>query len=419
MESLIETLNDFNDYLGPEGLNTNFATCFQRYQDNRNQFNRDFYILTLDKHPELLLSIEKILNSLNIPKRQCTRYLNQPISIYDLFVELNERDDILRPELAQFIQFADEQKNTRWMVIAIGSLLVSACGLAPFFIFELTVFQQVLTMASLISGGGLVYAVAVAIHTLNGYSYDTRVSLYQLFKDNFFTLSNNLLSIIAWALMLTAAASTPVVSVLFVAADFFNILKEAVSLTYLYFDHKPGISPNASCEEQQKQARELTQFERRRHELWVNFTAAILLTTIIAAWCFVPGGLLLSVIATLSMGVVFLTKQYALTENNKRLKTVLNNRFEQIERTRDHTTIVITENNPSLGSQALIQAGLVSEAQQVARVDTSLKRQCKSSSVAAHPRYSGLEAGIFGKLSRIGETDLNKESVNKIKFKEL
>ena len=131
--------------------------------------------------------------------------------------------------------------------------------------------------------------------------------------------------------MLIAAVTTPAVSILFVVADALMVMKEIATLAYMYLYENPRINPESSLAEQHIQARELTDFEKRKYAAWVNFVSAIVMTGLIAAWCFAPGGIFLVAGAILAMGGVYFATNYLIKQNEKKMDEVLKERFVEIE----------------------------------------------------------------------------------------
>lgn len=336
MDLLCKTLTCFS--------NTDaLKSCMQEYDAVGNTFNRDFYTITLDKHPQVNACIKSILDQLNVPPHQHGRYLHQKLSVYACLVELNEtvNDD----NLAQFIQLLHEKKQARWKNMLLSCALVSASGLIPFFVFQLSVLQQVLSVASLMSGGGLVYAIGIAAYTAYDLSLKSGASFYQLFKDNFFSVAKNALSIAAWSIMIIAAVTTPLVSLLFVLADAMLVIQELSKLAYVYLHDQLGNKDKLSLLEQQTQAREQTNFGILKHSAWVNFAAAVIMTGIIAAWCFAPGGIFVVAGAIAAIGIVYVSKNYAIKEHEKKMKEVMQDNFNTIEQTEAPGNMMIGVHN--------------------------------------------------------------------------
>ena len=344
MDELLATLNALSTYLNkPTHSHREELEVYQSvYDNNWALLHHDFYTCTIDKLPDVInLQIADILNSLHVPLEKQGRYLNQPITLFDFLVEVH--DLIPAPDeldahdpLGDYIARIKEQNATRWGRIILWSVFLSACSVVPFFVYGLTAIEQFLTTTAVVSAAGLGYTLAMGIYTFYQYQDPEEnpqqdISYYRMFRDNFFALANTLVLSVAWSLMLTAAASTPVISVLFVVGEFMFVAKELVSLGFIYLFDKPGIEPGANLIDQQKQAREISNFKTRRHEVWVNLAAAIFLTVIIAAWCFIPGGFILAAVCSLAIVAVHLTKKYAADQNKQRMQDLLCSEFDALE----------------------------------------------------------------------------------------
>ncbi len=328
------------------------ATCMQSYDAANSNFNHDFFTITLDKHPEVSDFIKKLLDSLGVSPEQQSRYLHQKLTVHECLVEINELAN--RDYLTDFIDILSKRKKARWINVVLGSVLGGVLGTIPFFQFGLTALQQVVSVAFMASCGGLMYSVAAAIYTAYTVyeSPERSSSMYQDFVDNLFIFAKKMLTISAYSVMLIAAVTTPAVLILFVVADAILVMKEIATLAYIYLYENPGINPKSSMAEQHTQARELTDYEKRKYAAWVNIVSAILMTGIVAAWCFAPGGIFLIVGALLAIGGVYFTTNYLIKQNEKKMDEVLKLRFAAIEQ----------GNRPSIdaSSNAKMQASLTS-----------------------------------------------------------
>ena len=331
MESLIITLTALNDYLVHSEDYDHNALAFhmEKYNADRDAFNRDFFRITIDRLPKD--SIDKLLNTLNIPKNQHGRYTNQKITVYQFLTELKTTPDNLR--LTNAIALIDEHNKTRWKAMTAWIALLSTGSVVPFWLYGFTAIEQFVTAASVVAAGGLAYSVAIALYTLYEYSpaEGSENTWYQLFKDNFFALSNSALVVSAWALLLTAAASNPVVSILFVAGEFVHVVKEVVALAYIAYQNNPTVESSATLNEKQKKVREDADFETRKNDVYINLAAAILMTVIVAAWCFIPGGFIVPLVCMAAIGVVKATTQWAISQNEARMKEQVQTQFNALE----------------------------------------------------------------------------------------
>lgn len=330
MNGLIATLTTLESYLVHPEMMDALAVEMEKYHSDREAFNRDFFIITLDRLPQD--SVEAILETVGIPKNQHGRYIDQKISVYQFLTELETSTGDTR--LARINALIDEHNKTRWKAIAVWIALLSTMSIVPFWLYGFTAIEQFLTAASVVAASGLAYSVAIALYTLYEYSpaEGTENTWYQLFKDNFFALSNSALVVSGWALILTASASNPVISILFIAGEFVLILKEVVALAYIAaYQNNPTIQPTDMLDEKQKKVRESADFEKRKHDVYVNLAAAILMTVIIAAWCFIPGGFIVPVVCMIGIGLVKATTQWAIWQNEARMKEQVQTQFTTIE----------------------------------------------------------------------------------------
>ena len=318
MESLILTLTALNDYLVyPENndIEDALAVHMEKYNADRDAFNRDFFRITIDSDRLPQESIDNLLTTLDINKNQYGRYINQKITVYQFLTELNTTLD--NPRLTDAIALIDEHNKTRWKAMTAWIALLSTGSVVPFWLYGFTAIEQFVTAASVVAAGGLAYSVAIALYTLYEYSpaEGSENTWYQLFKDNFFALSNSALVVSAWALLLTAAASNPVVSILFVAGEFVHVVKEVVALAYIAYQNNPTVELSVTLNEKQKKVREDADFETRKNDVYINLAAAILMTVIVAAWCFIPGGFIVPLACMAAIGVVNATTQWAISLN--------------------------------------------------------------------------------------------------------
>ncbi len=335
MPSLINTLNAFNEYLDEQGTNAKLKQDLSEYHVDRDEFLRDFYVIKLNNEKRLSLNeqIKKTLDALKVPIEQQGRYLNQPITVYDMLVELSETKELKNSNtLNDFIRLLDEQKNTRWKNTLLLSALFSTLLLSPVFIYGFTITQQLLSACLFIGAAGIVKAVAVAIHTAFEARVNHELSYLELLRENAFAVSYSFFSILAWSLMMAAVVATPVYSGLFVLAEVTVVAKELWSLAFM---PKPDNDHEAT---RHQRARELVDYEKRKKAIVVNIVAAVVLLVILAVWCFPPsgilltgGGLLLAAGCLLAMGVVHLSKRYAQSKIDAAMSESLRQAFQAIE----------------------------------------------------------------------------------------
>lgn len=330
IESLLITFNALlNDPEDSDWLQELFNNDLKN--TNKDVFNRDFYTKTLNAHSDINAIASKILESLNVDPLKRNRYLNMPLTVYGFLEELHKLPEVDNQQLNQFVQLIEQHHASQWRWIALGVAIGSAAGLFPFFRYNLSAIQQFLAIAFIIPSSGLAYTVAMGVYSLYESTTNKIAPFWQLFRDNFFSMLNSVLNIAAWSLLLTAFATTSTVSILFVIADFALVMKEVACLVSFFYWHREKIASNSSFSERHIQIREDVDFEKRKHEAWIHFTAAVVLTIIVAAWCFVPGGIFVAAACMIAIGIVYGIKYQQLKQNEANMSALLETRFSAAE----------------------------------------------------------------------------------------
>ena len=359
METLVHALNVLNIYLlHPDNPDAKDALdhLMEEYEADRDAFNRDFYTITLasDGLPKKIALT--LLTTMGIPENQHGRYIHQDITVYQFLTELEASTE--NGSLKCVISLIEKHHKTDWKAIIDWIALLSTSSVVPFWLYSLTAIEQFVTAASVVAASGLAYSAMMTLYTLS-YIYSSKEEApytgYQLFKDNFFALSNSAFVVSAWALLLTAAASTPVVSILFVAAELVHVVKEGVALASMVYQKKHAIQPSDTLGEKQMKVRQRADVETRKHDVYVNLTAAILMTLITAAWCFIPGGFIVPLVCMVATGVVKATRLWAIRQNKARVKEKVQADFRVLEQDVAHESPSV-EKKPQRGrSMSLIE----------------------------------------------------------------
>jgi len=106
MESLIERVNTISELIN-EGNEENLNNIFLYYKDKMNEFKQDFRVLAINSDIKLKEATARLLNSLNIPIIQATRYINSPLSFYNLLIELRDHNQNNNDKIKLFIKIID------------------------------------------------------------------------------------------------------------------------------------------------------------------------------------------------------------------------------------------------------------------------------------------------------------------------
>ena len=336
MQSLIDTLTCFNNYIAG-GPKKPLDDRMSYYGAKKIDFNRDFYKTTIGSNEDLRKLVCTLLHNLQIDKRQWGRYLDTPLTFYELLVELREQNRN-NNRLNKLIERIDEHSWKQWVkiifggVIAIGIIEISLPILTH--LVGLSTIQELIAAAIFAPIAGSIVTTAVALYSLYQTLNNKSLSLSQQFLDNFFLLAHVALKFIAFGLLLTAVTTTtPVVATLFVLAEGINVLKEIASLAHIFIQDLQRVVSRDSHDlaTLELQARHDFDFIKRRNNVLIDIAAAAVCVGFVAAWCFVPGGLFVAIGVSVGIGLVFLAKRWAHHLVEEAIKTQLQRKFEAIE----------------------------------------------------------------------------------------
>ena len=336
MQSLIDTLKSFNTVIMSKNPQNVLRDCMSYYYNNMAQFQHDFYTATIDSTDEIKACVQDILTNLNIPKLQWGRYLDSCLTVHDFLVEL---DGLTKNEkIREFIKLIDTQAELeREKIIFAGLTALLFLDISAVLLVAsrgVTAFQELIAAAVFIPVVGVVYTAAVAIYSLYKNLSDKKIPWFDRFRDNFFLLANAALNFAAYGVLITAATTaTPVTAVLFVLAAVVSVIQEVTSIVQMVIQDKTKatIVEPTDLDAQQKQARHELDYIKRRNSVLINIFTAVASASIVAAWCFVPGGIFVAVGAVVAIGVVYLAKSWAQKHNEAAIKARLQSKYEDLE----------------------------------------------------------------------------------------
>lgn len=345
MKELIDVLDNFYHVFdsvpaAPVKLKSGFIAFenyfyqqFLAYSDKNADITTDFLKTPVNSDQALVDVIEKILEKLKIPKVQWGRYTHCPVSVYDVLVELSERDDLI-PEhekrLIQLIYLIDEEIGVRWDLV----LLVGLLGLLGLEISiplgGASVLQQVVTAALFFPVVSLGYSIGVFLYSLYQSIFDTTTPFFERIRHNFFNMMAASLKIAANSIVIAAAVvASPVVAILAVLASTVTVIKEAVGLAHYSSQNLDDVAKDSL--NIHDRARKEVEHAKKINSLAINVVTAILLTAITAVWVFAPAGIMLTVGAVVGMGLVYVAKSIAERINESKMKAKLKDKFSKIE----------------------------------------------------------------------------------------
>ncbi len=337
MEALIETLTCFNGSFA-RGHKHALRNRMSYYDDKMLELKHDFYTTTINANDQIKELVQRILVNLKIPKHQWGRYLDVPLTVYDFLMELREHNRKEHESINEFIELIDKQIRLRWKKIIYGGLitLAAAEGSLPFLapIGGLTALQGLLATALFVPFVGTVYTAALALYSLYQNIYDKKIPFLQRMQNNFFLLARTALKFAGYGILIAAATTaTPVVAFLFVFAEVATVLKEVASLVRMAIQDRDNVAltDNTVLSARQHQARHHIDYVTRRNTALINLAAAVISVAIVAVWCFVPGGIFITVALIAAIGFVYLAEQWAHKHNKTTMNTRLQNKFEALE----------------------------------------------------------------------------------------
>ena len=333
MQSLIDLLTSFNSCVSG-GDRAPFQEKLYYYHDKISVFERDFDRTKINA-PQIKEIVQEMLITLGIPPSQHGRYLHASVSMREFFVELKEHFKDDNEHVNQVINFFNEQKSLKLhKTMLAGIILLSIFQIVHPFITHFTPIEEILAAALFVPVVGLVYTSVSSLYQLYKNIYDHQISLSQRLKDSFFLFADVALKFTAYISLISAAlTAAPLAAVLFVVAESFNVLKEIVNLAQACMQnrHNPILSGMDPLSTKQHQARFYFDFIKHRNSILINLLTATVCLGIIAAWCFLPPSLLITIGALVAIGAAYIVKTQFHKYNEAVVKTCLQDAFAKLE----------------------------------------------------------------------------------------
>lgn len=304
--SVTTTLLMFNAYIQGGKSSSEVLKEYMSYYDKElEQLKTDFYATTIQADKEAQEEMEAILTSLNIPQSQWSGY--SKLSVYDFFIRLKHENHYQ----ADYILSLIEEKTS----IATAKF-VTRCLLSGAFSAGIALLPAMAGILGMISTSGF------AASYLYDSQYDPKKTDDLRFRDDSFIVANAFFNLSAYAVWAAAELSFTVNS-LFVAASVVNALKDLLCVAEDWLDDKkPPVYEN-NLSGYQDFLRHEYQYLQHSKEREINTAISISLAGVMAVWCFVPGGILLSVSAVASSIGLAIMKHCLLKDNEIAIRTAL------------------------------------------------------------------------------------------------
>ena len=330
MQSLLDTLTCFNAYLiGDKG--TDLYDHMSYYNHNILEFNLNFSKRIINANDEVNELVKNILKNLHVPQWQWGRYLGASLTVYDFLRELRDYNKIENEKLNEFIELIDEQsKLFRARILLSGAVAVATLEIALPFLSTLGISALFAPIV------GLVYTIGVTLYFIYENISDKKIDLFQQIRANLFLVTIAVINFARYGILITAAAmATPIAAILSVVTAALGVLQEVFALIHMVVqDHmKDPLDETREIDlgVLQTEARHQLDYVNRIHSISINLVSAVVSAGIVAVWCFVPGGIFVTIGALVGLAVLFAAKYLAQRYNTNTMNARLKSTFDEIE----------------------------------------------------------------------------------------
>lgn len=319
MPLLVETLRAFNAYIradnkSPEALKEHMKS----YDKELEQLRVNFYSTAINKdNPKVYEKIQDILKSLNIPQKQWSQYLNANLTVYDFFIKLKTEGS--HYQVDYILSLIEEKTSLATAKFVLGCLVTGLFSAGSAYLPA---------MAGIL---GMISTSGFALSGLYDSSFDPKKSLDIRLRDNAFILANTFYNLSAYAIW-AATEMSPTVGSLFVAASIVNVLKDVFCMAQYWIEHEtlPSIYKNNLSSHQTFLRREY-QYLQNKNAAVIDISVSIALAGVMAAWCFLPGGLFLTVAAVVTNIALAAIKYYLHKDNETTIRVQLQEELDHIK----------------------------------------------------------------------------------------
>lgn len=320
MPLLVETLHVFNAYIradkkSPEALKEHMKS----YDKELEQLRVNFYSTAIDIYnPKVYKKVQDILESLNIPQNQWSQYLNANLTVYDFFIKLKTEGS--HYQVDYILSLIEEKTSLATAKFVLGCLVSGLFSAGSAYLPA---------MAGIL---GMISTSGFAISGLYESSSDPKKSHHIRVRDNTFLLVNTFYNLSAYAIW-AAKEMSPTVGSLFVAASIVNVLKDLFCMAQYWIEHEtlPPIYDSNNLNIHQTYARREYQYLQNKNAAAIDVSVSLALAGVMAAWCFLPGGLFLTVTAVVTNIALAAIKYYLHKDNEATIRVQLQEELDHIK----------------------------------------------------------------------------------------
>ncbi|MFI4918265.1 MAG: hypothetical protein ACHP65_01775 [Legionellales bacterium] len=342
--SLISSINQFNTYVSG-GKPDDLQHYMGLYKNRKIAINKHFCLITIDSNDALIAGISALLKNLNIPKNEWGRYFGFKLTVYDLLVELKKQG---HHQIDYILELIDGQlvfSMEEWLFIGVTLAIPAVIAVATTSIVALV--QEAVTVVITLPVAGLFYHGVIALYDLSQDYFDKKKTTFVKIRDGFFVLAHFTVTATGYGIWMTAAATTmsPLIATLFVAASAIDVMKEVFCLIQNHIEDKnrPEVHDDDPLLTHKAHARLEFGFIKHRNAALINLVAALLFVGLMAAWCFVPGGMLVSVVLIVAIVTVHAIKKYLQKCNDSYIREQVATELKRVEEAYTHVYSTVLE----------------------------------------------------------------------------
>ena len=332
--TLIHSLTQFDAYI--RGGSKRSLKRYMKYYDKRiNALNTDFKSTIIDDE-SVSKHIELMLTNLGVPKSEWNNYFGHDLTVYDSLLKLSQGGHL---QITWLVELIDKKERLNKMAIATG-LLIPA-GIAAAILYSpplegvLASIKAFFASADSLPILGIVKTTLFSTYNLYRIFSDIKQPLFNRWRDATVVIAKAAANYVGYALwLLSAVTMTPVVAALFAVSSLLDLGKEVFCLVQEVIQHKktpPGCEDDVLNTQRTKIRHEIG-YKTHLNAAIINLVTAAAVVSIMAAWTFAPGGIVVILSCLAALAVVYGIQYIALRHNRSVMRDKLQTQLTQAEK---------------------------------------------------------------------------------------
>ncbi|MGQ3888162.1 hypothetical protein ACQUW5_03895 [Legionella sp. CNM-1927-20] len=340
MKSVLDNLKAFNNYI-KGGSADAVKNELDYYKYNLDLLRSNFREVIITDDEEVVEQVQNILANLNIPKSQWLSYIRRK-NLYQFLEKLNRQDFIQITYILQLIDEKTQISKKKLTLAGFGALMIflSSLFIPQLITVRLALQSFILSTFSLPLLGLISNVFSTGYYLYNNHT-DTKRSVLKRLHDNGFVFAGFTVNFIAYVLWIIAASPmTPLIGGLFILASVLNVAKELISLGHyaLKYISREALPITTDFNLYRSHIRNEYSYFNQRNSTFINLVAAILIVGIMAAWSFLPSGIILSIGTFVAIGIVALVKKIILDRSEKVIRERLQLQLQHVNEVEEKLT---------------------------------------------------------------------------------